>query len=87
MGDVPTPKVTSDSASRMTPEDAAEAGMRVGMIYKKVGVSADSDPATTPVFYALIAGLNAAGADVESAGICPAAAACLSSAMCSPRQT
>ena len=72
------PKTTSDSVSRMTPEDAIEVGKRVGAIYKTVGVSADSDPATTPIFYALVAGLNAAGADVVSAGIIPAAAACLS---------
>ena len=74
---IDTPRVVSSNNNRMTPEDALEAGLRVGMIYKKVGVAMDSDPATVPIFYALVAGLNAAGANVVSVGICPTVAACL----------
>ncbi len=72
------PRVVSSNKNRMTPEDALEAGLRVGTIYKKVGVAMDSDPTTAPIFYSLVAGLNAAGADVDSVGICPTVAACLS---------
>ena len=77
MEEVNVPRVVSNNNIRMTPEDALEAGLRIGNIYKQVGVAMDSDPATTPIFYALVAGLNAAGADVVSVGICPTVAACL----------
>ncbi len=76
------PVVVSDSTAHVTPEDAAEAGMRVGTVYNKVGVAIDADATSVIVAKAFMAGLNAVGANVEYAGLCPTPAACLALRNC-----
>lgn len=47
------------AGSGISPETAADLGMKVGTIFGRVGVATDSEPSTVPICAAFISGLSA----------------------------
>ena len=72
------PAIASTSVNRLMPEDALEAGLRIGTIFRTVGLASDADPCSVPIAAAFIAGVNASGSDVLFAESCPVPAALFS---------
>lgn len=63
--------------SDVAPDTAADLGMKVGTIFKAVGIAVDSEPFSIAVCEAFMSGLSAAGSDSYYVGSCPLPAACM----------
>lgn len=69
------PRIVSSNGGMMTAEDALTAGLRMGAVYKTVGLTSDADPCSVAIRKAFAAGVNASGSDVVYTGECPVPAA------------